>query len=284
MAVLNSDRPNLAAHTHMIGQTSGRAPSHIVITGASGGLGRALAEYYAAPGLTLSLSGRNAERLEEAAAACRARGAIVDTQRLDVTDAEATETWLTQRDDTLPVDILITSSGLGGAAVVAPPTGESGALARDIVSTNTLGVINAVTPLLPRMAERRRGHMVLIGSIQATIGMPQSPVYCASKAAVQIYGDGLRRLMHQHGVRVTNVLPGFIDTPMSQSLDMTRPFCWTAEKAARRIAGAVARGAPQYIFPWQLRLSIAAQKFLPITISDWIMMVIARSFAAPEGK
>ena len=269
---------------HMIGQASGRAPSHIVITGATGGLGRALAEYYAAPGRTLSLSGRNAERLAMAEAACRARGASVDGQILDVTDAEATQAWITRRDDALPIDILITSSGLGGAAVVAPPTGESGQLARDIVSTNTVGVINAVTPLLARMAERRHGHIVLIGSIQATIGMPQSPVYCASKAAVQIYGDGLRRLMHQHGVRVTNVLPGFIDTPMSQSLDMARPFCWSAEKAAERIARAVARGAPQYVFPWQLRLSIAAQKFLPITVSDWIMMAIARSFAPATGK
>ncbi len=280
----NSDRPKWGGRKHMYGQISGRIPSHIAITGATGGLGRALAEHYAAPGLTLSLSGRNTERLGQVKTTCRSKGATVDAQFLDVTDAEATETWLAARDDALPVDILIASTGLGGAAVVAPPMGESGQLARDIVSTNTFGVINAVTPLLSRMAARRHGHLVLVGSIQAMIGMPQSPAYCASKAAVQIYGDGLRRLVRQHGVRVTNVLPGFIDTPMSQSLNMARPFCWSAEKAARRIARDVARGAPQCIFPWQLRLSIAAQKFLPISVSDWIMEGIARSFSTTEIK
>ena len=186
------------------------------------------------------------------------------------------------RDDVRPIDMLITSTGLGGADVVAPRTGESGELARRIFETNTTGVINAVTPLLPRLAERRRGHLVLIGSIQAMIGMPQSPAYCASKAALKIYGDGLRRLLRQHGVRVTNVLPGFIDTPMSRSLDLARPFCWPADKAALKIARDVARGAGQCIFPWQLRLSIGLQNFLPLAATDFIMAMIAKSFPAPE--
>ncbi len=267
---------------------SSRSPSHIAITGATGGLGQALAACYAAPGRVLSLSGRNAGRLDQIGALCRDKGAVVHTQCVDVTDAEATKTWISERDAAQPIDMLITCSGIGGAAVVSPPAGESGALARDILTTNTFGVINAVTPILPRMVGRGYGHIVLIGSIQAMIGMPQSPAYCASKAAVQIYGDGVRRLVRQHGVCVTVVLPGFVDTPMSQSLDMARPWCWPADKAARRIARDVARGAARSVFPWQLRLSIGVQHYLPIAVTDFVMAMIARSFpvadASPDSK
>jgi short-subunit dehydrogenase len=226
----------------------------------------------------MSLAGRNAERLAEVGAICREKGASVHTLRVDVTDAEATETWLLERDQAHPIDLLIACTGIGGAAVVAPKSGETGAQAREIFAVNTIGVVNTVTPILPRMIARRSGHIVLVGSIQAMIGMPQSPVYCASKAAVKIYGDGLRRLARQHGVRVTNVLPGFIDTPMSRSLDLARPWCWSADKAAARIARDVARGAAQSVFPWPLRLSIGLQSYLPIQATDWVMSMIARAY------
>lgn len=259
-------------------------PSHIAITGATGGLGQALAAHYAAPGRLLSLSGRDAGRLTQVEATCRGKGAGVHVQSLDVTDNGATEAWIIARDDQYPIDMLITCTGLGGAAVLAPPMGESGQLARTILSVNTLGVINAVTPLLPRLVARGHGQLVLVSSIQATIGMPQSPVYCASKAAVQVYGDGIRRLVRQHGVYVTNVLPGFIDTPMSRSLDMAMPFCWSAEKAAKRIARDAARGAPHCVFPWQLRLSIGLQKLLPISMTDWILIRMALAFPADGNR
>jgi len=237
-----------------------------------------LALFYARTGCALSLSGRNAGKLEQLALACRAQGAQVHLHCGDVTDAAAMAIWLEARDDALPLDLLIANAGIGGASVIAPPTGESGDQARMILETNLIGVVNTVTPIVPRMVARRRGHLVLIGSIQAMIGMPQSPVYCASKAAVRIYGDGLRRLLRHQGVRLTNVLPGFIDTPMSQSLDLARPFCWSADKAARRIARDVARHKPQCVFPWPLRVSIGLQNFLPIGLTDWVMSLAARYF------
>jgi len=248
-----------------------------------------LAEHYAVPGRLLSLSGRNSERLDEVGALCRDKGAEVHTFRVDVTNPEATEAWLLERDQVRPLDMLITCTGMGGMAVLASNTGETGGLAREIVTTNTIGVVNAVTPILPRMIARKSGHIVLVGSIQAMIGMPQSPAYCASKAAVKIYGDGLRRLARPHGVHITNVLPGFIDTPMSRSLEMARPWCWPANKAAARIARDVSHGAAQSIFPWPLRLSIGLHNCLPIPVADLAMSIIARSFpvrdtpAAPSG-
>jgi len=259
-------------------QHSGRAnsgvPDHVLITGATSGLGRALAEHYAAPGCRLSLAGRNSERLDIVAKACRTRGAEVDIMQIDVTDAEAMQDWLVARDDAVPIDTLIANAGIGGVAVLPGPVGESGELARQILSVNTIGVINSVTPVLPRMVARGRGHVALVGSISGAIGLPQSPVYCASKAAVQIYGDGLRRLVRRRGVYVTNVLPGFVDTPMSRSLNMARPWCWSADRAARRIARDVALGRRYCVFPWQLRLSIGLQNYLPTALTDFILSMV----------
>lgn len=248
-----------------------RASYHVLITGATSGLGRELAKRYAVPGRTLSLSGRDEARLSEVAAACRGSGADVHATQVDVTDAEAVERWVGERDTVLPIDILIANAGIGGAAVVPSSSGEDGALARRIVSVNTLGVINTVTPALPRMTGRQRGHIVMVGSISGSIGLPQSPAYCASKAAVQIYAEALRRLLAGQGVKVTLVLPGFVDTPMSRSLDMPRPFCWPVERAAKRIVSDVARGARQCVFPWPLRLVIASQNYVPVWLTDAVL-------------
>ena len=248
-----------------------RMPDHVLITGATSGLGGELARRYAVPGRTLSLAGRDAARLSEVAAACRDSGAEIHATLVDVTDAEAMERWVAERDEALPIDILIANAGIGGIAVVPSPSGEDGALARRIVTVNTIGVINTVAPALPRMTSRRRGHIVMVGSISGSVGLPQSPVYCASKAAVQVYAEALRRLLADQGVKVTLVLPGFVDTPMSRSLDMPRPFCWPAERAARRIVSDVARGARQCVFPWPLRLVIASQNYVPAWLTDVVL-------------
>ncbi|KAF0136714.1 MAG: putative short-chain dehydrogenase/reductase [Xanthobacteraceae bacterium] len=264
-------------HPDTDGPRTSQATDHVLITGATSGLGWALADHYAAPGILLSLAGRDEERLAAIRQLCEAKGAVVEAAQVDVTDAEAMERWLIARDDVQAVGILIANAGMGGSAVVPGTSGEDGPLARRIVAVNTVGVINSVTPLLPRMTARKRGRVALIGSISGAIGLPQSPVYCASKAAVQIYGDALRRLVRQHGVMVTNVLPGFVDTPMSRSLDMPRPFCWPAEKAARRVARDIASGRRQCVFPWQLRLSIALQNYLPLALTDFVMAMSNRS-------
>src|SRR5690606_29800126 len=129
-----------------------------------------------------------------------------------------------------------------------------------LVQTNLQGVINLIAPLAPLLAARRRGQIVLIGSISGDLGLPQSPIYCATKAAVRVYGEALRRLLRPHGVRVMTVLPGFVDTPMSRTLSTALPFCWSAEAAAERIIRDAARGAPLSVFPWQLRLAVGFHK------------------------
>lgn len=243
-------------------------PGHILITGASSGIGQALALRYAEPGRVLSLVGRDADRLNAVAEACRARGAEAHPALIDVTDHTRLETWLLHRDSLLPVDLVIAGAGLGGTAALAPTGGERGAQARDLMAVNILGVLNTLTPLQPLMARRGTGHVAIIGSLQGRIGLPQAPVYSASKAALIVYADGIRRLLQPKGVLVTLVLPGFVDTPMSQSLMTRRPWLWTAERAADRIVRDLARGVRYCAFPWPLRLATAIGGWMPVALVD----------------
>ncbi|WP_420409156.1 SDR family NAD(P)-dependent oxidoreductase [Hoeflea sp.] len=246
---------------------------HVAITGATSGLGWELSRLYAARGCSLVLAGRNEQRLLEISELCRALGADVETQAVDTTDFEAMDAWLGQAYAKRPIDLFVANAGMGGSEVLVSDQAESSELARKILEVNTRATISSVAGLIPHMTERGSGHIVILGSISGRIGLPQSPVYCASKAALSVYADAIRRLLKPHGVSVTSVLPGFIDTPMSRSLDMARPWCWPAERAARRIARDVERRAAHSVFPWQLRFLIGVQNLLPAGVSDRILRI-----------
>ena len=246
-------------------------PSHVVITGAGSGIGAALARHHARPGVRLSLLGRNPERLEAVAAFCGGRGAETKIQIGDVTDATAMAAWLQACDDEKPVDLIIANAGIGGDFVLAGPAGENLAHADKIVATNISGVIYSILPLLPRLVGRRHGTIVIIGSLAGFIGLADSPLYCASKAAVRMYGLALRRLLGPAGVSVTVASPGFIDTPMSASLNRKLPFLWSADKAARHIAAAAARGRRELVFPWPLAMAVRLAALLPQRWVDKIL-------------
>ncbi len=245
--------------------------THVVITGASSGLGAALARQFARMGYALSLFGRDLSRLSAVADVCRATAGTVEIFSHDVTDAAAMSAALSTIDSRIPVDILIANAGLGGSEVLAPPAGEALDLARRIADVNLFGVINTVASLTSSLSTRRRGHIVIIGSMAGAQGLAESPVYSASKAAVRVYGEGLRRLLAPQGVRVTVVVPGFITTPMSQSLRMRRPFEWTAERAAARIVRGIERNEAEIEFPWQLQAVSRVIGWLPRRLRDRAM-------------
>lgn len=254
--------------------SSSSVTSHVAITGASSGLGAALARAYAKPGVLLTLCGRHEARLAGVAAPCAAAGAEVVSVLCDVTDAAAMAAWLTKADETKPIDVLFANAGVGGKAAIAPSEGETNSIAQSIVATNTLGVINTATPIIPRFVRRRAGHLVVISSLAGLIGLPHSPAYCGSKAAARVYAEGLRRLLRPHGVRVTIVNPGFIDTPMARSLPGAVPQMWSAERAALAIKSAVQKGRRELSFPSSLRLAIALTGYLPGSLVDAVLAKI----------
>jgi short-subunit dehydrogenase len=244
---------------------------HIVITGASSGIGAALAKYYARSGARISLLGRDAARVQAVTQQCIAAGATACSEIGDVTDGLFMTRWLADCDAREPVDLVIANAGIGGQFAMPPQSGETVDVAHKIFSTNTIGVANSILPILPRFVERRRGQLIMLSSLAAYIGLPDAPAYSASKAAIRIYGHGLRRLLARHGVRVTVVCPGFVQTPMSNSIPGRLPFLWDAERAARHIANGVARGQNDIAFPWQLAMLSRFAAILPSFVLDPVL-------------
>jgi short-subunit dehydrogenase len=273
--LIDEARP-YSSQTDPSGQSFDRArSSHIAITGASSGLGAALARSYAAPGVLLTLSARHKERLERVGAECADAGATVRTVLCDVTDASAMAGWLAEADQFAKLDIVFANAGIGGKDAIAPRQGENGDAARLIFAVNALGVINTAAPIIPRFVERRAGHFVVIASLAGGLGLPHSPAYCGAKAAARTYAEGLRRLVRPN-VRVTIINPGYIDTPMARSLPFKAPFIWSAEQAAKAIKSAVAKGKREYTFPWQLRLAVGAGRFFPHRLVDAVLSAAYR--------
>jgi NADP-dependent 3-hydroxy acid dehydrogenase YdfG len=243
---------------------------HIAITGGSSGLGAALATAHAVPGVRLSLAARNAERLADVAERCRARGADVATAVVDVTDAPSVETWIANADAVQPIDLIYANAGIGGASAIAGVAGEPMPAAHAMIATNLIGVVNTVGPALDCFCARRQGHIVLIGSLAGRLGLPHSPVYCATKAAVATYADGVRRLAALSSVHVTLVEPGFVDTPMSQGLT-GRILLWSAQRAAERICIAVQARDAVLRFPLSISSLLHIARHLPPPILDVIL-------------
>ncbi len=223
------------------------APRAILITGASSGLGAALARLYAAPGVTLALTGRDAARLEASAAACRAAGAEVAAATLDVTDRAALADWIAGIDDAAPLDLVIANAGVSGGTEGGS---EGDAQTRRIFAVNVEGVFNTVLPVVPRMRARGRGQIALMASLAAFRGFPGAPAYSASKAAVKTWGEALRGSLRGDGIAVSVICPGFVRTPMTDVNPYPMPFLMDAERAARIIRRGLAANRARIAFPW----------------------------------
>lgn len=247
----------------------------IVITGASGGIGQALAAELSAPGVRIALVGRDAARLEVAAGLCRAQGAEVVLAAIDVRDAAAMAEFLAGFDADGPVELLIANAGVTtglGPGRSPEPRGQS----RRLLEINYAGVLHTVEPLLGAMQARRGGHIVLVSSLAGIRALPDMPSYSASKAAVRAYGIALRGWLRPFGVTVSVVCPGFVTSPMSARHRGARPFEIGADVAARKIVRGLRARRASIAFPWPLLLGMRLGALLPPVLSDWFM----RPFAA----
>ncbi len=236
--------------------------ANILISGASSGIGAALARSYATPQAHLTLWGRNFARLEAVAEDCRARGSQVTTNCFDLADLKVLIAALAEADQHAPTDIAIFNAGLGGSL-------PHEAIAQDAVIAAAMAMVNFTAPVVAandiavRMGARGAGHIVLIGSIAGLFALPMAPTYSGSKAGLMMFAEALRARVKRHGVSVTLVSPGFIDTPMSQSLSEPRPFLISADQAAAIINKKVARGARHIIVPWPFAIIAAIAGLVP---------------------
>ena len=242
----------------------------ILITGASSGIGEALALHYAAPGVFLAISGRNEARLQDVAQACRIKGALVEIAVLDVADRANMDDWITDMDETQPLDLVIANAGIsGGTGGVM--NGEPVDQARKIFDVNITGVINTVEPVLPRMIARKCGQIALVSSMAGFRGFPSAPAYSASKGAVRFYGEALRGSIRETGVKVNVIMPGFVKSRMTDANDFPMPFLMDADKAAAIIANALARDKGRIVFPLPTHLGAWFVSILPDCLAQKIL-------------
>ena len=239
----------------------------VVITGASSGIGYALALHYARPGARLGLLGRNSERLLQVTEECRRRGATVDTENVDVRSRREMAIWLNGFDARFPIDLLFANAGVMDGTPVDGEI-EPADAGYEVIETNVLGVLNTVQPAIPRMMARQQGQIAILSSLAGLIPLRDSPSYCASKSAVLAYGLSLRDLLGARGIRVNVICPGYVATPMSRQEIGSKPFEITAERAASLIARGLERNKAVIAFPFWLALGTRIGAMLPDALRE----------------
>jgi len=248
---------------------------HILITGASSGIGEALTLEYASPDTRLSLSGRNATRLKEVAEKARAKGSLVEEKVIDVIDRVAMSKWLLELDNADKIDLIIANAGIS--------TGSNGSAnweetTRDIFAVNLAGTLNTILPLIPKMRQRHQGQIALMSSLAGFRGMPSSPAYSASKVAVKAYGEALRMRYGPDGLKVNIICPGFVESRITDKNDFKMPFLMKGEKAAKIIRTGLVKNKAIITFPWPMALIAKTIGILPL----WLVELIFKKMPTKE--
>ena len=254
---------------------------HILITGASSGIGEELAFQYAAPDIGLFLSGRDRDRLESIAAKCRDKGAFVSTQIIDVADRQAMADWIARVLERGPLDLVIANAGISG--------GFGGQDIEDIVhdyqifDVNLTGVLNTIYPALPSMVVQKFGQIVIISSLASFIPMPSAPAYSASKAAVRFYGEALAVKLKPYNISVTVVCPGFIKSRMTDANDFPMPFFMETDVAVRQMINGIKKKKLLVEFPMPFVLILKLLCILPSSFIRFIFSALPDKKRLPKG-
>ncbi len=252
-------------------------PRSILITGASSGIGEALALHYAHADRTLFLGGRDEVRLNEVAEHCRERGADVHYRVGDVTDSDFMRQWIADSDALMPLNLVVANAGV---ALGASRVEDLHDAVVDSFRINVEGVFNTVHPAIEVMACRKPyptndAQIAIVSSIMGYLGTGRSPAYSSSKAAVKAYGESLRGALRSMGISVSVICPGYVESGM-----ITRkvPFIIKADKAAAIIARGLARGKGRISFPWQVVLLGR----IAINLPYWLIDKLNKPWGAPK--
>ncbi|MGA2189090.1 MAG: SDR family NAD(P)-dependent oxidoreductase [Steroidobacteraceae bacterium] len=250
-----------------------RHPVTVLITGATGGIGGALARCYAGAGRTLILHGRDPTRLGAVARACESCGARVVCLAFDLCDAAGAESALRTLSEGYAIDLAIINAGVS-RMIGAGEEVESWEIAKAVLAVNLDGAIASIAGVLPEMRRRGHGQIAVISSLEAYFGLPVTPTYCASKAALKAYGEALRGWLAPQGIAVNVVLPGFVRTAMSDGFLGPKPWMLSPDRAALLIRRGLERNRARIAFPRVLAWGMWWLAVLPASWSQWLVRVL----------
>lgn len=245
--------------------SSAPALRHVFITGASSGLGRALARHYAGRGARVGLVGRREDALRELASTLPGEPSwyAVDVRDRAALHASAAD-FLSRCGGT--VDVVIASAGISAGTLTQQA--EDFDVFQSIIQTNLLATVATFEPFIAGMRRARAGRLVGIGSVAGVRGLPGAGAYSASKAAVAVYCESLRTELARDGIRVVTIAPGYIRTAMTEHNPYRMPFLMEADDFAARAATAIARGHSYRVIPWQMGVAAKLMRLLPDALYD----------------
>jgi short-subunit dehydrogenase len=241
----------------------------VFLTGASSGIGEALAIEIARRGAILGLLARRAELLETLAEKCEAAGGTARIFACDVVDRQGVQKSADAlRDEFGRIDILIANAGIGGNNKETRELQPE--FVKKVFDVNVMGAVNSVYAVLPQMLERGSGHLVAVSSLAGFRGLPKSAAYSASKGALTNLFESIRLDVQNKGVAVTIIQPGFIKTPLTSGRKSKMPFLMELDDAVPLFLKAIEKRKKFAAFPWQLAFFVRLGRILPARLYDKI--------------
>lgn len=244
----------------------------VIITGASSGIGAALARHYAQRGTTLGLIARRETELEQLAALLPVPVQVYSADVRDTAALQAVAADFIGRHGT--PDIVIANAGVSVGTLTE--FAEDLAAFQDVIDVNVIGIVKTFQPFLTSMRTAGQGTLVGIASVAGYRGLPGAAAYSASKAAAISYLESLRVDLRTSGVKVITICPGYIGTPMTAENPYPMPFMLSAEAAARKIVGIIDRGKAFAVIPWQMAIAARVLRVLPNFLYDRLFSGVPR--------